>query len=106
MDQKIIAGIGNVFSDEILFQARINPAARMGELAPKELERLFSEINKVLRTAIAHGAGSEQFAARMPKGSLLPERHRGGHCPRCRSLLKVSKIGGRTAFCCPRCQGC
>ena len=106
MDQKIIAGIGNVFSDEILFQARINPAARMGELAPKQLERLFSEIYKVLRTAVAHGAGSEQFTARMPKGSLLPERHKGGHCPRCRSLLKVSKIGGRTAFCCPQCQGC
>jgi formamidopyrimidine-DNA glycosylase len=106
MDQKIIAGIGNVFSDEILFQARINPAARIGELAPQQLKRVFSELHKVLRSAITHGAGSEQFAVRMPKGSLLPERRRGGHCPRCRSLLKVSKIGGRTAFCCPRCQGC
>jgi formamidopyrimidine-DNA glycosylase len=106
MDQKLIAGIGNIYSDEILFQARVNPAERIDKLAPSQLERLFIEIRKVLETAIAHGAGSEQFVERMPKGSLLPERHKGGNCPRCRSLLKVFKVGGRTAYCCPRCQGC
>ena len=106
MDQKIIAGIGNIYSDEILFQACVNPAERLDKLAPSQLERLFVEMRKVLETAIAHGAGSEQFVEQMPKGSLLPERHKGGHCPRCRSLLKVFKVGGRTAYCCPRCQGC
>ena len=106
MDQEIIAGIGNIYSDEILFQARINPAERMDKLAPRQLKRLFLEMRKVLKTAIAYGAGSEQYTERMPKGSLLPERNKGGRCPRCRSLLKVFKIGGRTAYCCPRCQGC
>jgi len=106
MDQKIIAGIGNIYSDEILFQARINPAERMDNLAPNQLKRLFLEMREVLKTAIVRGAGSEQYVERMPKGSLLPERNKGGRCPRCRSLLKVFKIGGRTAYCCPRCQGC
>jgi len=104
MDQQLIAGIGNIYSDEILFQARINPAARVDELTPNVLKRLFMEIRTVLKTAIACGAGSEQFTDRMPKGALLPERKKGGHCPRCRSPLKVSKVGGRTAYCCPQCQ--
>jgi formamidopyrimidine-DNA glycosylase len=106
MDQEIMAGIGNIYSDEILFQARINPAERMDKLAPGQLKRLFLEARKVLKTAIARGAGSEQFTERIPKGSLLPERKKGGRCPRCRSLLRVFKIGGRTAYCCPQCQGC
>jgi formamidopyrimidine-DNA glycosylase len=106
MDQQIVAGIGNIYSDEILFQARINPAERMDRLTPTQLKRLFLEMRRVLKTAIARGAGSEQFTERMPKGSLLPERNKGGRCPRCRSLLKVFKVAGRTAYCCPRCQGC
>ena len=106
MDQQIIAGIGNIYSDEILFQARMNPALRMHQLSASQLERVFLEIRKVLKTAIAHRAGSEQFVERMPKGSLLPERKKGGRCPRCRSQLRVFKVGGRTAYCCPRCQNC
>ena len=106
MDQQIVAGIGNIYSDEILFQARIDPAARIDKLSPSELERLFLEMRQVLETAIACGAGSEQFVDRMPKGSLLPERKKEGRCPRCRSPLKILKIGGRTSYCCPECQGC
>ena len=106
MDQQIIAGIGNIYSDEILFQARINPAARIDKLTPNQLKQLFLNMREVLKTAIAHGAGSEQFTERMPKGALLPERKKGGHCPRCRSPLKVFKVGGRTAYCCPQCQNC
>ena len=105
MDQEIVAGIGNIYSDEILFQAQINPSEPIASLAPETLKRLFLEMRKVLKTAISRGAGSEQFVERMPKGSLLPERHKGGHCPRCQSPLKIFKVGGRTAYCCPRCQG-
>lgn len=106
MDQGIIAGIGNIFSDEILFQARIDPAARMDELTANQLKQLFLHMREVLTTAIARGAGAEQFTERMPKDALLPERKKGGRCPRCRSPLKVFKVGGRTAYCCPRCQKC
>jgi len=106
MDQQLVAGIGNIYSDEILFQARINPAVRMDELAPNELKKLFLSMRGVLKTAVTHHAGSEQFTERMPKGALLPERRKGGSCPRCRSSLKVFKVGGRTAYCCPRCQNC
>jgi len=104
MDQQIIAGVGNIYSDEILFQARIAPTTRINELPPAQLKHLFSETRKVLETAIERGAGSEQFVDRMPAGSLLPQRKKGGHCPRCRSPLKIFKVSGRTAYCCPHCQ--
>lgn len=104
MDQEIVAGIGNIYSDEILFQARIDPTTRIGELSPARLRHLFEVMRKVLQTAIAHGAGSEEFIERMPKGSLLPERKKGGRCPRCRSDLSISKVGGRTSYFCARCQ--
>ena len=106
MDQGIVAGIGNIFSDEILFQARINPTARVETLTPTQIKRLFLTLRDVLKTAIAHGAGSELFIERMPKGALLSERKKGGHCPRCASPLKVFRVGGRTAYCCQQCQMC
>ncbi|MCK6451950.1 MAG: hypothetical protein L6R19_14010 [Alphaproteobacteria bacterium] len=106
MDQAIMAGIGNIYSDEILFQARIDPAERIDKLAPGQRKRLFLKARAVLKAASAHGAGSERFAERTPKGSLLPERRKGGICPSCRSPLKIFKLGGRTGYCCPRCQGC
>lgn len=106
MDQQIVAGVGNIYSDEILFQARLDPAARIDRLAPGELEGLFRTMRKVLATAVECGAGSERGFDRLPKGFLLPERNKKGRCPRCRSGLKVFKSGGRTGYCCPNCQGC
>jgi len=106
MDQEIVAGVGNIYSDEILFRARINPAACIRQLSPDDIKRLYRSMREVLKTAAARGAGSEQFTERMPKGALLPERKSGGHCPRCGSPLKSFKVGGRTAYCCPRCQNC
>ena len=64
MDQGIVAGIGNIYSDEILFQARINPAARVETLTPTQIKRVFLTMRDVLKTAIAHGAGSELFVER------------------------------------------
>jgi len=104
--QDLIAGIGNIYADEILFQARINPTEGIDNLTPGQLARLFLEMRKVLKTSVARGAASEQSVERMRKGSLLPQRNKGGRCPRCRSLLKVFKLRGRTAYCCPRCQSC
>jgi len=65
MDQEIMAGVGNIYSDEILFQARIDPAEPTDKLYPSELERVFLETRKVLEAAIARGADSEQFTERM-----------------------------------------
>jgi len=104
MDQEILAGVGNIYADEILFRARIDPRTRIDKIEAPELSRLYRTIRAVLKTAISRGAGSEQFAERMPKGSLLPMRKKGGRCPRCGHPLKTIKSGGRTTYFCAGCQ--
>jgi len=104
MDQKRIAGIGNIYSDEILFQARLYPGTLAAKLANGGASQLFHAMRETLGAAIRCGAGSEQMTERLPKDFLLPHRHPGGVCPRCGGLLATDKRGGRTGYYCPRCQ--
>lgn len=104
MDQTVVAGIGNIYSDEILFQARLHPRIRADRLDRGELKRLFGKARSVLRTAIRRGAGSEQMLERLPRGFLIGERKKGGRCPRCGGAIAAIKFSGRTAYCCPHCQ--
>jgi formamidopyrimidine-DNA glycosylase len=104
MDQARVAGIGNIYADEILFQARLHPGLAANMLDAGMRHRLFGAMKHVLQTAIDCGAGAEDFSDRLPKGFLLPERHAGGHCPRCGTQLAIDKHGGRTSYHCPSCQ--
>jgi formamidopyrimidine-DNA glycosylase len=104
MDQAVIAGIGNLYADEILFQARLHPRTRTDRLDRASRRRLFEQIRQVLETAIACGAGAEQLLDRLPQNYLLPQRQAGRHCPRCGAALATLKSGGRTSYFCPRCQ--
>jgi len=100
MNQRLIAGIGNIYADEILFRARIHPATQVTRLGDKALAKLFRAMRYVLEKAIKARADVDQI----PKSWLLPHRHKDGKCPRCARELKSSKIGGRTAWFCPHCQ--
>jgi len=104
MDQEAVAGIGNIYSDEILFQAGINPRTRCDRLDADARPRLFSRIREVLETAIASGAGAERLVDRLPGSFLIPYRAKGGRCPRCGAEITTAKFSGRTAYYCPRCQ--
>ena len=104
MDQARMAGIGNIYADEILFQATLHPAIAANSLDAATRHRLFAAMKHALQTAIDCGAGAENFTDRLPKGFLLPERHAGGHCPRCGTPLVIDKRGGRTSYHCPKCQ--
>jgi formamidopyrimidine-DNA glycosylase len=104
MDQSLIAGIGNIYADEILFQARLHPKAAVAALSNRQRADLFRQIKAVLRTAIECGAGAEQFLERLPADYLLPHRDKGGKCPRCGADIATLKGGGRTSYFCPRCQ--
>jgi formamidopyrimidine-DNA glycosylase len=104
MDQARIAGIGNIYADEILFQAKLHPGLPAHALEPNDRHRLFGAIRHVLRTAIDRGAGAEDFTDRLPGDFLLPERRAGGHCPRCGAALAIDKRAGRTSYHCPKCQ--
>jgi formamidopyrimidine-DNA glycosylase len=100
MNQQSIAGIGNIYADEILFRARMHPATEIADLDDKALAKFFRAMRNILEKAIETKADVN----RMPKSWLLPHRGKGGKCPRCRRELKSSKIGGRTAWFCPHCQ--
>jgi len=101
MDQQIMAGVGNVYSDEILFQAGVHPRRKMGDLKEETLERIFGCLKEVLNVAIAHRAQPEQF----PDNYLT--RHRGTEhqCPCCGGPVERVKVAGRAGYFCPRCQG-
>lgn len=104
MDQAAIAGIGNIYSDEILFQAKLHPSTQVRDVSAREKARLFEESRKVLETAIRRNAGSEQFLERLPSGYLLRDRRDGAVCPRCGGRVRAIKLAGRTACYCPNCQ--
>ncbi len=104
MDQARVAGIGNIYGDEILFHARLHPGIITATLSQDQTHRLFESMRSVLRTAIDRGAGAEGFTDRLPRDFLLPQRHAGGRCPRCGTAIQSVKIGGRTSYFCPICQ--
>lgn len=100
MDQRFIAGIGNIYSDEILFQAAIHPTRKANELNAHEVTALHRAMRHVLRLAIEREADPE----RLPASWLLPHREEGADCPRCGGKIGRIKMGGRSAYVCPRCQ--
>jgi formamidopyrimidine-DNA glycosylase len=100
MNQHIIAGIGNIYSDEILFQAEINPNTNINKLNEKSLKKLFEKMKNVLRTAIDRKANFEDF----PNNYLIPHRSKGGKCPKGDNDLQIIKISGRTSYFCPKHQ--
>jgi len=100
MDQERIAGIGNIYSDEILFQARLNPKARANELNDQDVDRIFKSMREVLETAIDSGADP----LRMPDTYLLANRANDGRCPVCYGKINTTRVSGRSAYFCPKCQ--
>lgn len=104
MDQTLVSGVGNIFSDEILFQAGIHPQAAVKRLGRADLARLFRAMRRVLETAVARGGGSEEGTEKLPKSFLIPRREEGAACPRCRGRIEILKFSGRTAYFCPACQ--
>lgn len=99
MNQSVLAGIGNVYSDEILYQAGIHPKTQVSQLDHDELDRLFRSMREVLVHAIEIGANP----GNMPRSYLLRNR-RNNYCPHCGGALQRITISNRRAIYCPRCQ--
>ena len=100
MNQQLVAGVGNIYSDEILFQARLHPETRIERLDNAALEKLFQETRRVLKTAIERGADPQE----LPDHFLLSHRREGERCPRGNGEIRKIKAAGRTAYYCPACQ--
>jgi formamidopyrimidine-DNA glycosylase len=110
LDQKRIAGVGNIYADEALFRARIHPLRPAGRLRRAELERLREGIEAALQAGIdAKGASIDDFrhidgARGAFQNQFLIHRRAGEPCPRCGANVVKLVVGGRGTYVCERCQ--
>jgi formamidopyrimidine-DNA glycosylase len=100
MDQHFLAGIGNIYADEILFQSGIHPMRKADSISEDEIEKLFNRINGVLEKAVDAGADW----GLMPNDYLLKARGPMGKCPSCGTQLEMVRVGGRSSYYCPNRQ--
>jgi len=94
LDQSKIAGVGNLLADEVLWQAKISPAARTSSLQRKDADRLYRALESAVRSAIVKGGAHT--------GDVIAARHPGGTCPRCGAEMKHGTVGGRSTWWCSR----
>ena len=110
MDQEVIAGIGNIYSSDILWMAKVHPFKSAKKLSEKELKAIWQAIHKVLPRALKlRGTSVSDFRDTAgEKGKygnvLLAYRREGEPCRRCGTKIKRVKLGGRSAHYCPKCQ--
>ncbi len=100
MDQRFIAGIGNLYADEILFRARILPYRKARDLNKAEVMRLYKAIKEVLKEANRVNAEVWKLSHRF----IIPHRYWDNTCPKCGKGLESTSIGDRTTFFCTKCQ--
>lgn len=110
MDQKNIAGIGNIYANEILFKARIHPERKIENLNPKENLAIYKAIKSILKKAILlRGTSVDNYVDAFGKeGNFERELKiygkKGKPCIKCRGSVARIVVGGRGTFFCPSCQ--
>jgi formamidopyrimidine-DNA glycosylase len=100
MNQKAVSGIGNVYSDEILYQSKIHPRRKTSELSGSEIKKIYKKMQYVFGKAVECQAQRKN----MPKTWLIEHRSEDHDCPRCGGQIKKIQITGRNAYLCPQCQ--
>ncbi|KQT92206.1 formamidopyrimidine-DNA glycosylase [Marmoricola sp. Leaf446] len=93
LDQSVLAGVGNLLADEVLWQSRLDPRRPAGELSTEELDALRRELRAGIRRAIRLGG--------VHTGEVVPHRGAGRHCPRCGAEMTRATVGSRTTWWCP-----
>jgi len=110
MEQNLISGIGNIYRSEILYESRVLPERKAGDLSPEEIKNIYGNIKEVLQKAIKYRGTSDsdyRDTSGAPGGFQKimkvynQERQK---CKRCGTIIKRIKIGQRSAFLCPKCQ--
>lgn len=100
MDQKTIAGLGNVYSDEVLYQCNIHPKTKTNKLDDEQISSLYQTMQRILKTSINNQADPQK----MPDHYLINHRQEGADCPDCAGSIKRLKVAGRGCYICPVCQ--
>lgn len=110
LDQTVVAGIGNIYADESLWAAKIHPETKVQDVPVKKLQKLFADLQAVLRLSIKKGGSTDRNYVNHEgkKGSYLTFaqvfRREGKPCPRCGTTIVKIRVGGRGTHVCPHCQ--
>lgn len=110
LDQTVVAGIGNIYTDESLWSAKIHPTARVEDIPSARLKKLYEGLVAVLRLSIKKGGSTDRnyVDAEGRRGSYLTFanvfRREGQPCLRCGTAIIKTRVAGRGTHTCPRCQ--
>jgi formamidopyrimidine-DNA glycosylase len=112
LDQRIVAGVGNIYADEALFRSRIHPLTQAGQLSEQQVASLVRSIKTVLRSGIdnrgttfsSYRDGNGEAGTNQERLRVYGRGRRGEPCPRCGQSLVTLVAGGRTSHVCLRCQ--
>jgi formamidopyrimidine-DNA glycosylase len=96
LSQDVIAGVGNLYADETLFRAGIDPQRTIDQLTADEIKSIFGHMRRVLRETIELKARDGDYPARF----LLPHRGEDEPCPKCGGAILRTVVGGRTTYYC------
>jgi len=110
LDQRVLAGLGNIYTNEALFRAGISPLRPAGDLSEAEVAHLLGSVRDVLREALNRGGTTLRDYAD-PEGNaglfaleLQVYGRTGQPCPRCGAPIRTARLAGRSTFWCERCQ--
>lgn len=110
LDQRVVAGLGNIYVDEALFRSRIHPARRAGDLRIAEIRRLHEAIRAVLQDGIEHlGVSFSLYRDAEGRPGFMSDYLRvygraGEACLTCGHTIEATRVAGRGTALCPRCQ--
>ena len=110
LDQRRIAGVGNIYADEALFRARLHPLRAAGSVGPREAQRLHAAVLETLQAGIDHeGSSIESFIDPAGQRGSFQEilnvyQRTGEPCRVCGTIVERVVVGGRGTHYCPHCQ--
>lgn len=106
LDQRVVAGLGNIYVDESLWQAQLHPARRVGTLTLPEIDRLYEAIKTVMEVAVPIGGARILHGKALPPPGEFPFVHgrAGQPCLRCGTTILKIVVGQRGTYLCPHCQ--
>jgi formamidopyrimidine-DNA glycosylase len=110
MDQKRIGGIGNIYANEALFKAGVDPRRKASGLSEKETQGLFEAIQFVLEQGLKYGGSSDENFINILGQEGAYQQHflvynrKGQKCPQCDGIVQKIQLGGRGTYYCEKCQ--
>lgn len=107
LDQSIVAGVGNIAVSELFWRLRFTPEVKCGQLTDEDLARLIAEMPTYFDEIIDKSMGDEvMYVDEAELDNIFSVYRRAGQaCPRCETVIEKKRVGGRSTYFCPRCQG-